>query len=233
MKYEIRRAGKRIIFVPDAELKRKLKAQLRNFNVLGPTPVSAISIFRKKRGLRNLLKRHAKARDRFFVIIDFVHAFHQITRGMISDLFPKFKDSRFDFCFGELGGKLVIPIGFSTSSHLFEIFLSNSIDKELLAWQDEYRGTVTRYTDNILVTWRKNTKEALDALKRIFCSFEVRFTPLNPRKWEESIRFCGITIPRNGKPHLSNRKRKKMRQDASGKSLKSIDGVDKFIHQWS
>ena len=122
MNYEIKRVEERIIFVPDAELKRKLKAQLRVFKLMGPVAKSAISVFRKKKGLKNLLMRHIEGRGRFFITIDFVHAFHQITREMISDVFPKFKRSCFDFCFAKLGDKNVIPIGFPTSNYFFELF---------------------------------------------------------------------------------------------------------------
>lgn len=231
LKYKTKKAGKRIIFVPDEELRQTLKMKLRGLQKFGPFVRSETTTFGKKNGLRILLSRHSG--HRFFIIVDFVHAFHQITRKMISDVLPEITGSRFDACFVELGGKQVIPIGFPTSNYIFEIFASRRFDTRLVFWQNKYNGCTTRNGDNVLITWQKNTEEAFKALEEIFDGFEVRLTPQKPRKWQEPIRFCGITIPKKNRPHLSNRKRKKLLVKARQKSHESLTGATQFICNWS
>ena len=80
MKYTVKKVGHRIIHMPDRELKRTLQIRLKSFHgVCGVgTEISTIG---RPMGLVDLLSRHVK--DRFFVVIDFVYAFHQVTRQMV------------------------------------------------------------------------------------------------------------------------------------------------------
>ena len=127
--------------------------------------------------------------------------------------------------------KMWFPLASQLQIIFFELFLSSSVDNALMDWQHQHRGIATRYSDNILVTWRKNNIKEFESLKNIFNHFAVRFTPQVPRKWEEPINFCGITIPRKGKPHLSNERKRQIR--TASKSIKSIHGADIFIREWS
>src|SRR5258706_14020015 len=120
MKYTSFKIKERIIFAPDKELKAtlnkrlsELKAINRELNtplILQPcyTGCYEISTFGHRNGLKRFLRGHIKTR--IFIIIDFVHAFHQITRDMIALVFPQITRGFFDICFVELGGKQVIPI---------------------------------------------------------------------------------------------------------------------------
>lgn len=232
MKYSSKKVGHRLVFAPDKDMQDALDWKLgllkRSYPVNSP-----VSVFGKKDGLRVLLSRHSESRGRFFLIVDFCHAFHHIKRQTITKLIPKIGEPTFDICFVELAGEEVIPAGFSTSSYLFELFMSKGIDPKLVAWQKEHNGLVTRYVDNILFTWRKNTKEAFRDLQRIFKGFSIRMTPRDPREWKEPIRFCGTILPPRGRPKISKRKKKKMIGKAISKSQASLEGVMRFVDQFT
>jgi hypothetical protein len=189
---------------------------------------SQISSFRRKGGISSLLPRHSG--DRFFVIVDFVHAFHQITREIMAEVFTDAQDKYFDICFVELGGRMVLPIGALTSSYLFEMYMSRAIDHKLMSWQSVFDGHVSRHADNILATWRKNTGQELPALLEVFFGFEVRVTPQKPRLWKGSdIRFCGLVFPFGQRPRVSQRKKRRVLEGAQGKSTEAIDGAISFV----
>lgn len=224
MGYKTVKVGERIIFVPDEELKNRLRQKMRIAKRVFFFPVrTEISMFRRPGGLRLFLKRHGRYNGRFFVLVDFVYAFHQITRERIAKVFPRIADSFFDDCFVELSGKQVLPIGFPSSSWLFEIFCVRAVDGPLIAWAEKHRGVVTRYTDNILVTWKKNTQEAFSELVHIFDGLNVRFTPLEPRKWDDKtpIRFCGFTLQLGGMVGLSLRRVQELERRAGEEHIKS------------
>ena len=243
MEYKSYKIGERLVFAPDKELKTLLRQRLVELkatdrSLIHPFIVEPvytgkhdISVFGHRHGLRRFLAGHVG--NRIFITVDFVHAFHQVGRDMIATLFPRIANPFFDACFVELSGQNIIPIGFPTSNFIFEIFASRKFDTQLADWQNKHAGVVTRYTDNILATWRKNTKESFEDLQKIFEGFQVRFTPKEPRKWEEPIRFCGITIPRRGRPHLSNLKTRKLLYEARKKSLDALDGAQRFVDEWS
>ncbi len=234
MRYETRKVKHKIVHVPDQELDVALKTKLRHLKIYFGKPKSQISASQRDNGLKGLLVRHRN--DRFFIIVDFVHAFHQITRQMIAEVFPAVMESRFDICFVGLGGKEVIPIGFRTSSYLFEVYATKELDPRLIDWQLMYNGNITRHCDNILVTWRKDATVKLQHLKQIFefRGLDIRLTPKSPRRWiDQPIRFCGITIPRKGKPHISRRKAKDIMQRAKDKSSCAIKGASEFLQSWS
>jgi|GEM_PF-2151716 len=230
MKYETRKVEQRIVFMPDDELKEVLWGRLRWMKKVGLVSKSPISCYSTKNGLKKLLSRHAG--DRMFITIDFIYAFHQITRDMIAEVVPVIKDTRFDVCFAKLQDRAVVPIGFPTSNCLFELFVSRKIDKPLMDWQTKHRGTITRFTDNVVATWRKNTDEAFRDLKACFSGLNVRFTPQRPRRCSQPIRFCGIIIPQRGKPHLSNSRKEKILQTMNERSLNAQEGVEAFLRQW-
>lgn len=224
MQYTVGRIRHKIIHFPDREMEKALKARKNKIYDCG----SQISSFKRKGGIGSLLSRHFG--DRFFVIVDFVHAFHQITREIVVEAFADAQDKYFDICFVEMGGRMVLPIGASTSSYLFERFMSRMIDQKLISWQSVFDGHVSRHADNILVTWRKNTGQELPALLEIFSGFEVRVTPKMPRLWRNSdIRFCGLVFPFEQKPRVSKRKKQRVLEKAQGKSTKSIDGAASFV----
>jgi hypothetical protein len=179
-------------------------------------------------GLANLLSRHTK--DRFFVVIDFVYAFHQVTRQMV-ELYLAENRGIIDLngCFVKMGEKEVIPIGFPTSNWLFEFFASRALDQKLISWQKNHNGHVTRNCDNVLATWRRNSPYVFEDLIDIFCEFEIRVTPKKQKKWVEPIRFCGLMIPRRGKPIVSKRKSQKILEQAQQKSQRAVDGALQFL----
>lgn len=181
MEYRIVKFDERILHIPDKELKDKLQLKRKAFKYRW-SGKSEVSVFKQRSGLKVFLSRHSE--DRIFIIIDFVHAFHQITRDMIAKVAPDILQPYFDDCFVLMGGKEVIPIGFPTSNYIFEVFISRSIDRDLMAWTEKHKGTVTRSTDNILVTWRKNNERAFQELIKIFDSFEVRITPPETKEME-------------------------------------------------
>jgi len=237
--YRSVKIGERIVHIPDDELKRYLRGKIgsirRNAAIIFSNEVN---VFSRKGGLVAALRRHqARPRGRFFIIIDFVYAFHQITRGMIAEILPEINDSSFDLCFVVMGRKEVLPIGFPTSPFLFEFFMSRIIDPRLIEWQKKHGGVVTRYCDNILVTWRKNTPVAFQDLVRIFSGLEVRFTPKKPKKWEEPIRFCGLLLCPDGRIELSCKKRKELLTKAREERKKGrwsvAQGIESFVSSLS
>ena len=230
MQYRTVKVKHRIIFVPDEELKRLLKSKLKFFKEGMLIKNLPVSVFRRRGGIKLMLVRHQK--NRFFVLIDLIHAFHQITREMISEVFSDIADPKFDNCFVQFGGKEIIPIGFVTSNFIFELFMSRSIDGQLVAWQEKHQGIVTRYADNILCTWQKNTTEAFEDLRKIFKGLKIRMTPRRPKKWQEPIRFCGIIIPKQGSPRISKKKKKEILNQANKKSITSLKGAYAFLDQW-
>ena len=232
MHYESKKIKHRLVFIPDAEMKEVLRWKLSLLKSDYPI-FSSISTFRKKNGLWSQLSRHGKKKERFFVIVDFCHAFHHVDRKMIAKVVPGIMEPRFDVCFVELNGKEIIPAGFPTSNYLFELFMSRRIDPRLLAWKDQFDGVVTRYADNILLTWGKNTSEAFEDLKKVFKDLKIRITPQYPRKWkDEPIRFCGLVIKKGARPKISRRKRKDLIKKAQNKSLASLEGVTRFVNQF-
>lgn len=234
MPYKTVRLKDRIIFVPDEELKKRLRQKIKEARIFFWFPVrSPISCFKRKITLKYFLKRHYSGR--FFVIIDFVYAFHQITRQMMAKFFNHINNQFWDECFVELGGKQVLPIGFPSSSFLFEAIMNQAIDRRLIEWAEENRGVVTRYADNILITWKKNPFGPFRDLLDIFRGFNVRWTPKEPRKWnnQTSIRFCGLTLCKDGRVGLSQRTKKRLSHKAGMKyqmgQEKSARGIDQFI----
>lgn len=232
MPYRIVKIGERVIFVPDKGLMDLLDCRKKILR-RSVQKNSRISVFAMGNGLKILLSRHIQAKHRFFVIVDFVHAFHQITKEMVESVFPQIASGYYEMCFAKISecGDDIIPTGFPTSSILFEIFFSKTIDPALLVWAKEYDGVATRSGDNILITWKKNTPEAWQELKETFRNFQVRFTPQRPRKWQEPIRFCGIFLPKKGCPVISER-RKKFLLNRARKRPKSLFVVKRFFEQW-
>ncbi len=231
MYYGSRKFKNRIFFVPDEEYERALEAKLAYLRRQHLVKILPINTFCGSGGLRPFLYRHHG--DRFFVTIDLVHAFHQITRQMISEVYSDITGPHFDICFAdEFGMEEVIPMGFATSNYLFEIFMTRAIDPKFVAWQKEHSGTITRYSDNILATWQKWSEDAFLDLQNIFAGLKIRITPQRPRKWRQPIRFCGAIIPKNGSPRLSRRRKERMQRKAHEKSYESERGVGQFIETW-
>lgn len=235
MGYKTVKVGERIIFVPDDDLKKRLRAKTRKLrDWLGfARPYPCVSTFKRKRGLKRFLMRHQKGR--FFVAVDFVYAFHQITREMAGLAIPQLLNHSFDDCFVQLNGKEVIPQGFPTSSYIFELVMLRLVDRGLNAWAEEHKGVVTRYCDNVLVTWKKDTPEAFRDLHLTFERFRVRFTPKRPRKWDSNspIRFCGFILHQDGRVGLSRQRKKKLifkaTQACIRGDIRSAQGIEQFV----
>lgn len=234
MPYKTVKVNDRIVFVPDGELKKRLRSKMGKARRLRWFSAgSAISCFGRKTTLKRFLARHQGGR--FFVIVDFVYAFHQITRQTVARFLNQIADPFWDECFAELDGRQVLPIGFPTSSFLFEAVMNRAIDNQLVAWAEANSGTVTRYADNVLVTWKKNPFGPFRDLLGIFRGFDVRWTPKEPRRWDDQtpIRFCGLTLHRDGRIGLSQRKRKQFSRKAGAQYLSregsSARGIEEFV----
>lgn len=232
MKYTRTKVGHRIVHVPDGELMRVLKSRLESFK-WAYSVRTEISTFGRRMGLAELLPRHVC--DRFFVVVDFVYAFHQITQQMVKGCIRYDNPINLKGCFVRMGGREVVPIGFPTSNWLFELFMSRIIDPKLVWWQENHNGHITRNGDNILATWRKNSLEAFEDLRAIFHGFETRATPSKPRKWNGTVRFCGLALERHKRPSISNRKRRRILVQAEKRSpeslrsaLRFLDGIDRI-----
>ncbi len=227
MEYAVKKVGHRIIHIPDDEMLRTLRLRLKSFRGVCIV-ASSLSTVARPMGLVALLSRHTK--DRFFVALDFVYAFHQVTRKMVESCLDKNKERlNLNGCFVKMGDEEVLPIGFPTSNWLFELFASRVLDARLIEWQTKHDGHITRNCDNILATWKKNRPDVFSDLRSVFEGFNVRATPQKPKKWTEPIRFCGLAIPRHGRPFISRRKQEEMLDTALKKSQKSLNGTLQFL----
>lgn len=234
--HEVKKLGERIIHIPDRETKLDLAVRAEKLKSFTKT-FSHVSGFGKSGGLKASLVRHKDAR--FFVLIDFVYAFHQITREMAVSVLPFLGNKFYDCCFVNLNGRQIIPQGFSSSSYIFELFMRRAIDPRLMAWANENHGEVTRYCDNILVTWQKNTEGVFSDLLSIFEKYKIRVTPQNPRRWNDEIpiRFCSLLLFRDGRVGISRQRKwtltAKVREAERVGKIKNAKGVRQFINFFS
>lgn len=227
MEYKTVKIGQRIVYVPDEDLRQRLirlKQRIKDsyYFALG------ISTFRHNKELPELLLSHKG--HRFFVVIDFVHAFRQITRKMLSRVWPDILHSGYDDCF--ISEQEFIPAGFPTSSHLFELYLKSTLDKKLAAWAARNNGAVTRHCDNILCTWQKNPPAVFEELQKVFAGFNVRYTPSKPRKWNGYIRFCGLIILKNDRVALSRRRKRELLSRAKSAQPASAKGLRRYVSEF-
>jgi len=222
MEYKTVRLNDRILHIPDSALMAVLKQKTSDLRRTWQTSRSPISVFGRNDGLKKILPSHRKGR--FFVVIDFVYAFHQITREKSAEVIRQLADPAFDICFVKMGDKEVLPQGSPTSNYIFEIFMASAVDRPLIRWVFWNGAVVTRYCDNILVTLPKNDELTFAELVNILAPFKVRFTPRKPKKWrnDEPIRFCGLILFKGGKVGISRQRKRQLLEKARQVSVLSL-----------